>query len=299
MITAILGPNGAGKTTLVRAVATLVRPDSGTLSVLGHDVVREPVAVRRLIGLAGQSAAVEPTMTGRENLAMVARLYGARRRAARDSADEVLGQLGLTDAGDRLVRTYSGGMRRRLDLGASLVGAPRLLLLDEPSSGLDPRSRVELWDAIRALGAAGTDVVLTTQYLEEADQLSGRIVIVDRGRVIAEGTPGELKSQAGTDRVELRTRDADGLALAAATLSGLGEGAPEVDAATHRYSVATAGGASSLAVAATRLAEAGVEIEDLTLRRPTLDEVFLSLTGHTPAVEPTRKRARHRTGAGK
>jgi ABC-2 type transport system ATP-binding protein len=166
-ITAIVGPNGAGKTTLVRAVATLLRPDSGRLSVLGNDSVRESMAVRRLIGLAGQSAAVEPAMTGRENLAIVARLYGADRGSARIAAEQVLTQLGLDDAGDRLVRTYSGGMRRRLDLGASLVGAPRLLLLDEPTTGLDPRSRIELWDAIRVLSASGTEVVLTTQYLSK------------------------------------------------------------------------------------------------------------------------------------
>jgi ABC-2 type transport system ATP-binding protein len=295
-ITAILGPNGAGKTTLVRAVATLLRPDAGRLLVLGHDTVRESIAVRRLIGLAGQSAAVEPAMTGRENLAMVSRLYGARRSAARSAADRVLSQLGLDEAGDRLVRTYSGGMRRRLDLGASLVGSPRLLLLDEPTSGLDPRSRIELWDAIRVLGANGTDVVLTTQYLDEADQLAARIVIIDQGRVIAEGSPGELKSKAGTDRVELRTRDREGLALAVAALAGLGDGAPEIDTATHRFSVAASDGPSSLAVAATRLTEAGVEIEDLTLRRPTLDEVFLSLTGHATTTDQTEKAAWRRKG---
>jgi ABC-2 type transport system ATP-binding protein len=295
-ITAILGPNGAGKTTLVRAVATLLRPDAGRLLVLGHDTVRESIAVRRLIGLAGQSAAVELAMTGRENLAMVARLYGARRSTARAAAERVLSQLGLDDAGDRLVRTYSGGMRRRLDLGASLVGSPRLLLLDEPTSGLDPRSRIELWDSIRVLGANGTDVVLTTQYLDEADQLAARIVIIDQGRVIAEGSPGELKSQAGTDRVELRTRDGEGLLLAVATLAGLGDGAPEIDAETHRFSVAASDGPGSLAVAATRLTEAGIEIEDLTLRRPTLDEVFLSLTGHAATTDKVEKPRRQRRG---
>jgi ABC-2 type transport system ATP-binding protein len=297
-ITAILGPNGAGKTTLVRAVATLLRPDAGRLLVLGHDTVRESIAVRRLIGLAGQSAAVEPAMTGRENLAMVARLYGARRSTARAAADQVLSQLGLEEAADRLVRTYSGGMRRRLDLGASLVGSPRLLLLDEPTSGLDPRSRIELWDAIRVLGANGTDVVLTTQYLEEADQLAARIVIVDQGRVIAEGSPGELKTQAGTDRVELRTRDGEGLSLAVAILAGLGDGSPEVDSATHRFSVAASDGPRLLALAATRLTEEGIEIEDLTLRRPTLDEVFLSLTGHAATTNQPGQLARRRGGDG-
>ncbi|MDQ2724908.1 MAG: ATP-binding cassette domain-containing protein [Actinomycetota bacterium] len=278
-ITAILGPNGAGKTTLIRTVATLLRPDAGALTVLGHDVAHRPVAVRRLIGLAGQAAAVEAAMTGRENLIMVARLYGEGRRAARASAAAVLDRLDLGEAGDRLVRTYSGGMRRRLDLGASLVGAPRLLLLDEPTTGLDPRSRIELWDAIRALGASGTDIVLSTQYLDEADHLAARIVIIDAGRVIAAGTPRELKSRAGTDRIEVHTRDSHNLDLATAVLAGLGD-QPDVDVATRRCSLATTDGARLLPVALARLSDAGVDIEDLTLRRPTLDEVFLALTGH-------------------
>ncbi|HZM38258.1 MAG TPA: ATP-binding cassette domain-containing protein, partial [Acidimicrobiales bacterium] len=198
-VVAVLGPNGAGKTTFVRSVATLVRPDGGELRVAGIDALRRPEQVRRVIGLAGQYAAVEPAMTGRENVVMVARLYGQTRRQARANAAVVLDQLGLTEAADRPVSTYSGGMRRRLDLGASLVGAPRLLLLDEPTTGLDPRSRNELWDAIRSMVRAGTDVLLTTQYLDEADQLAQRVVIVDKGRVIADGTPGELKSRAGRD----------------------------------------------------------------------------------------------------
>jgi ABC-2 type transport system ATP-binding protein len=216
-VTAVLGPNGAGKTTFVRAVATLVRPDRGTLRVAGLDVARRPRLVRRVIGLAGQYAAVEEAMTGRENLIMVARLFGDDRRTARANAAAVLDRLGLGEAGDRLVRTYSGGMRRRLDLGASLVGAPRLLLLDEPTTGLDPRSRADLWDAIRALVAAGTDVLLTTQYLDEADQLAQSIVIVDKGRAIAQGSPAELKARAGRDVVEVHARrrgDLDRLAAA-------------------------------------------------------------------------------------
>jgi ABC-2 type transport system ATP-binding protein len=196
-VLAVLGPNGAGKTTFVRAIATLLRLDAGTLRVFGHDVRNEPVAVRRLLGLAGQFAAVEPAMTGRENLEMVARLYGQKRATARASAQRVLEQLSLVEPADRLVRTYSGGMRRRLDLGASLVGRPRLLLLDEPTTGLDPRSRIELWDAIRGLVETGTDVLLTTQYLDEADQLASRLVIIDHGRTIAEGTPAELKRRVG------------------------------------------------------------------------------------------------------
>ncbi len=205
-VLAVLGPNGAGKTTFVRLVATLLRPDGGSLLVAGHDVRRRPEAVRRIIGLAGQFAAVEPTMTGRENLEMVAQLFGQDRRSARANTVDVLATMGLSDAGDRLVRTYSGGMRRRLDLGASLVGSPRLLLLDEPTTGLDPRSRMELWDAIATLVSRGTDVLLTTQYLDEADHLASRIVIIDRGRVVADGTPAELKQRGGHNVVEVHVR---------------------------------------------------------------------------------------------
>jgi len=190
---AILGPNGAGKTTFIRMVATLVQPDRGTLMVNGYDVVRDPMALRRMIGLAGQSAAVEEMMTGRENLAMVARLYGQGRAEAVASSERILEQMDLVDAADRWVKTYSGGMRRRLDLGASLVGSPRLLLLDEPTTGLDPGSRNQVWDGIREMSRAGTDMLLTTQYLDEADHLAAHIVIIDEGRVIAQGTPDELK----------------------------------------------------------------------------------------------------------
>jgi ABC-2 type transport system ATP-binding protein len=301
VITALLGPNGAGKTTLIRTIATLARPDAGRLAVLGRDVVRQPAAVRRLIGLAGQSAAVEATMTGRENLVMVARLYGRRGAEARRAADAVLERLALGDVAGRPVRTYSGGQRRRLDLGASLVGEPRLLLLDEPTTGLDPRSRNELWQAIRELGAAGTEILLTTQYLDEADQLAGRIVIVDAGRVVAEGSPGELKARAGMDRIEVHVRDGADLDAATAVLATLGDGAPDVDAPARRASVPCVDGASRLADATTGLRAAGVAIEDLTLRRPTLDEVFLSLTGHGTRAEHSeasgkRRRPRRRGG---
>ena len=207
-VVAVLGPNGAGKTTFVRAVATLLRLDGGVLNVAGHDVARDPGAVRRVIGLAGQFAAIEPAMTGRENLEMVARLFGLDRQAARRSADAVLEQLGLLDDAGRLARTYSGGLRRRLDLGASLVGAPRLLLLDEPTTGLDPRSRIELWQAIGNLVEAGTDVLLTTQYLDEADHLAKQIVIIDHGRAVAAGTPAELKARIGGSVIELHVRNA-------------------------------------------------------------------------------------------
>jgi ABC-2 type transport system ATP-binding protein len=250
-VVAVLGPNGAGKTTFVRAVATLLRLDGGTLRVAGHDVRRNPQAVRASIGLAGQFAAVEPAMTGRENLEMVARLFGQDRRAARISAAGVLEQLALVEDGDRLVRTYSGGMRRRLDLGASLVGRPRLLLLDEPTTGLDPRSRIELWDAIRALVEAGTDVLLTTQYLDEADRLASQVVIVEGGRAVASGTPAELKRRISRNVIEVRVRG-------------------------H-------GDAESLLAALRSVEAAGVEIEDVALRQPKLDEVFLALTGRKAA----------------
>ena len=284
-ITAVLGPNGAGKTTLIRTVATLLRPDAGSLHVAGHDVARDPVSVRRLIGLAGQTAAVEAMMTGRENLVMVARLYGQSTRTSAASATTVLARLGLGDAADRLVKTYSGGMRRRLDLGVSLVASPRLLLLDEPTTGLDPRSRIELWDTIRTLGACGTDILLTTQYLDEADRLAARVVIIDEGRVIAQGSPAQLKSEAGSDRIELHTRDLQSLHAAAQALGRLGGAAPVVEPATQRCSIAARGGPEQLRVAVRALDDAGIAVEDITLRRPTLDEVFLALTGHGTATD--------------
>jgi ABC-2 type transport system ATP-binding protein len=286
---AVLGPNGAGKTTLVRMLATLLQPDRGRLSVLGHDVVEDPMAVRRLIGLAGQLAAVEATLTGRENLTMVARLYGQSRHDARRSAEGILGLVGLTEAGDRQVKTYSGGMRRRLDLGASLVGTPPLLLLDEPTTGLDPGSRIELWDAVRGLGERGTDVLLTTQYLDEADQLASLVVIVDEGKVIAQGTPDELKTRAGADVIELHTRDRDDLELARSVLAGLRTGEPVADPATRRCTLPASGGAQLLPVVVRALDEADVEVEDLTLRRPTLDEVFLTLTGPSKGSPTTKE----------
>jgi ABC-2 type transport system ATP-binding protein len=277
-VVALLGPNGAGKTTFVRAVATLLRPDAGTLQVAGIDVLRQPARVRQVIGLAGQFAAVEQAMTGRENLEMVGRLFGLGHKRARVAAAAVLQQLQLTEDADRLVRAYSGGMRRRLDLGASLVGAPRLLLLDEPTTGLDPGSRVQLWNAIRQLVASGTDVLLTTQYLDEADRLAADIVIIDHGRVIAAGTPSELKTLAGDDVIEVHVRDAEALSGVAAALSAVGRD-PRVDPATHRAAVAVDDGNRRLMEAVRALDRGGVLVEDISLRRPTLDEVFLTLTG--------------------
>ena len=278
-VLAVLGPNGAGKTTFVRTVATLLRPDAGELRVAGHDVRRQPGAVRRVIGLAGQYAAVEPAMTGRENLYLVARLFGQDARTARASSDRVLELLGLTGAADRLARTYSGGMRRKLDLGASLVGAPRLLLLDEPTTGLDPRSRIELWDAISGLVAGGTDVLLTTQYLDEADHLASRIVIVDHGRVVAAGSPAELKARAGRNVIEVHTRDRADLQRAGAALAALDHERPQIEEATHLLRVAVAAGSAPLRDALGALDAAGVAVDDISLRPPTLDEVFLALTG--------------------
>ena len=278
-VTALLGPNGAGKTTFISAVATLLRPTSGELRVAGIDALANPKEVRKVIGLAGQYASVEPAMTGRENLELVARLFGLDKREARRAAAGVLELLGLTDAAKRLVRTYSGGMRRRLDLGASLVGKPRLLLLDEPTTGLDPRSRMDLWDAIRVLVANGTDVLLTTQYLEEADQLAREVVIVDHGRVIAAGTPDELKGRAGRDVIEVRPRTSAELPLIAEILRHVAAEATRIDVDAQRVSTPVDGGAQQLATVVRLLDEHHIVVDDIGLRRPTLDEVFLTLTG--------------------
>lgn len=285
-LTALLGPNGAGKTTFISAVATLLRPDAGTLHVGGNDALAHPRLVRRVIGLAGQYASVEPAMTGRENLRMVGRLFGLNRHDASSAADSVLARLGLADDGDRLVRTYSGGMRRRLDLGASLVGSPQLLLLDEPTTGLDPGSRLELWEAIRALVADGTDVLMTTQYLEEADQLARDVVIVDEGRVIASGTPNQLKSLAGRDIVEVHARSADDVPAVAEILAGLTDEPVRADHDLRRVTVSV-DDATAAATAMRLIAERGIAVDDIGLRRPTLDEVFLTVTGRSRDTERT------------
>jgi ABC-2 type transport system ATP-binding protein len=279
-VTALLGPNGAGKTTFISAVATLLRPTSGQLRVAGIDVLANPKQVRKVIGLAGQFASVEPAMTGLENLEMVAKLFGRTGRDVKRVAADVLGRLGLGDDGKRLVRTYSGGMRRRLDLGASLVGQPRLLLLDEPTTGLDPRSRMELWDVIRSLVADGTDVLLTTQYLEEADQLARDIVIVDHGKVIASGTPDELKSMGGRDVIEVRPHSSKDLPAISTILETISAEDPRTDHDTGRISAPVEGGAEHLATVVRLLDEQSIRVDDIGLRRPTLDEVFLTLTGH-------------------
>jgi ABC-2 type transport system ATP-binding protein len=283
-VLALLGPNGAGKTTFVRCISTLLKPDAGTLRVAGFDVLKEPRQVRQAISLSGQYAAVEEAMSGRENLVMVARLFGQDAKTARSNADRVLEQVNLVESADRLVRTYSGGMRRRLDLGASMVGAPQLLLMDEPTTGLDPGSRIDLWAAIRDLVAAGTDVVLTTQYLEEADQLAHDVVIVDHGRVIAQGTPDELKQQAGRDVIEARIPEGGDIHAVATALSKVGDEEATIDETTRRVTVPARDGTASLMEGLRALDGAGIPLDDIGLRRPTLDEVFLSLTGR-PAEE--------------
>jgi ABC-2 type transport system ATP-binding protein len=277
---AVLGPNGAGKTTFVRTVATLARPDAGSLHVAGVDALRHPHRVRALIGLAGQSAAVEEAMTGRENLEMVARLFGQSAGEARRRAVAMLERLDLTEAADRLVRGWSGGMRRRLDLGSSLVGDPRILLLDEPTTGLDPASRIALWDAVRDLVARGTDVLLTTQYLDEADHLASRIVIIDHGRLSAEGSPAELKSRSGRDVIEAQPRERHQATAVAAALAAVTGDDAHVDAETGRVTVSVSEGTRGLAEVVRILDGRRLSVDDLALRRPTLDEVFLALTGH-------------------
>ena len=296
----LLGPNGAGKTTIVRILTTLLDPDGGSARVAGFDVVRDAEALRSVIGLAGQYAAVDENLTGRENLDLVGRLYHLGKGEARRRADEMLERFELTDAANRTVKTYSGGMRRRLDLGASLVGRPQVLFLDEPTTGLDPRSRFGLWDVIRELVNDGTTLLLTTQYLEEADRLADHIAVIDGGRVIAEGTTDELKSRVGGDLLALRVADRSRVAEAAAAIADLGSGAPQVVAESGEVSLPVREGASVLAEVVRRLDAAGLEISDLALGRPSLDDVFLALTGHVAEAagedgeetEPPRGRGR-------
>ncbi|REE95282.1 ATP-binding cassette domain-containing protein [Thermomonospora umbrina] len=279
----LLGPNGAGKTTCVRILSTLLVADEGRAEVAGHDVARQAAAVRRRIGLVGQYAAVDELLSGRENLEMFARLYHLSGRAARRRADELLERFGLTDAGRRPAGRYSGGMRRRLDLAAGMIMAPAVLFLDEPTTGLDPRGRAEVWDAVRALAAAGTTVLLTTQYLEEADRLAGRISVVDRGRVIAEGSPEELKARLGADRIDVVPADPAALRAATVLVAGATGAEVECDPGTRRLTAPVTDRVAALTEVARALDDAGIVVEDIALRRPTLDEVFLHLTGDRSA----------------
>ncbi|CAN5500392.1 daunorubicin resistance protein DrrA family ABC transporter ATP-binding protein [soil metagenome] len=282
----LLGPNGAGKTTTVRILATLLKPDAGHATVAGFDVVRQAQELRRVIGLSGQYAAVDENLTGRENLWMFGRLYQLASAEARRRADELIHQFDLYDAADRIVKTYSGGMRRRLDLGSALIGRPSLLFLDEPTTGLDPRSRLGMWDVIRSLVRDGTTLLLTTQYLEEADELADTIAVVDHGRIIARGTADELKATVGGERIEVVVHGPEVIAQAREILTRDGIGEVTVDEHTRRLTVPSSGGARHLVQVVRDLDEAGIGIDDIALRRPTLDDVFLSLTGHAAAERP-------------
>ncbi|MEV7564787.1 ATP-binding cassette domain-containing protein [Streptomyces tanashiensis] len=299
----LLGPNGAGKTTAVRVLTTLIKPDSGRAVVAGVDVLRHPDEVRRSIGLSGQFAAVDEYLTGRENLQMVGELYQMRSKAAKARAGDLLDRFHLADAADRPAKTYSGGMRRRLDLAAALVVSPPVMFMDEPTTGLDPRNRQELWEVIKELVAGGTTLLLTTQYLEEADHLAHDICVVDRGRVIARGTSDQLKAQTGGERVEVVVHAPEMITEARGVLArygaeGIGHGEVSVEEHTRMLTVPVTGGAKLLAEVIRDLDAVGVEIDDIGLRRPTLDDVFISLTGHA-AERDEEEAERAAAGAGK
>jgi ABC-2 type transport system ATP-binding protein len=278
----LLGPNGAGKTTAVRVLTTLLKPDAGSACVAGLDVVAQAPALRERIGLAGQYAAIDENLTGLENLVMVGRLYGMSRAAAKARGSELLQRFALDEAAGRPAKTYSGGMRRRLDLAAALVAKPPVLFLDEPTTGLDPRSRLQLWTTIEELVADGTTVLLTTQYLDEADRLADSIAVIDRGQVIAEGTPDELKDRVGGERLEARLTDTAAAPRAAAALAPMSDESPAVDGPVVTLTVRARTGA--IVEAVRRLDEEGVDVDDISLRRPTLDDVFLALTGHAAEI---------------
>ncbi|MET8942057.1 ATP-binding cassette domain-containing protein [Streptomyces sp. NPDC004542] len=295
----LLGPNGAGKTTTVRCLTTLLRPDRGRAVVAGIDVLRHPDAVRRSIGLSGQFAAVDEYLTGRENLQMVGRLYQMKAKAAKTRAEELLEQFHLTDAADRPTKTYSGGMRRRLDLAAALVVSPPVMFMDEPTTGLDPRNRQQLWEVIKQLVSGGTTLLLTTQYLEEADHLAHDIAVVDHGRVIAQGTSDQLKARTGGERVEVVVHEREHIATATEVLRGFGKGDTTVEEHTRKITTPVTGGAKLLAEVIRELDTRGIEIDDIGLRRPTLDDVFLSLTGHVAeAKDEDTGAAKPGTGTG-
>jgi ABC-2 type transport system ATP-binding protein len=280
----VLGPNGAGKTTCVRVLATLLKPDSGSATVAGVDVIKNPDQVRKLIGLSGQYAAVDETLTGWDNLVMFGRLYHLSNSQAKARATELLEQFKLTESAKRAITTYSGGMRRRLDLAAALIVRPKVLFLDEPTTGLDPRGRLDMWDAIKDLVAGGATLLLTTQYLEEADQLADRIAVIDHGKVIANGTSDELKSQVGGEKLEVTVAPSSLLATKAA-LELITSHEAQVDEQFNRISIAVAGGSAALSDVVRALDGRSIEILDLALKRPSLDDVFLALTGHVAEIE--------------
>jgi ABC-2 type transport system ATP-binding protein len=289
----LLGPNGSGKTTMVRILTTLLTPDSGRARVAGCDVVKDAGRLRSYIGLAGQYAAVDELLTGRENLELVGLWYHLPKRESQARAQDILERFGLTDAGDRMVKTYSGGMRRRLDIGASLIARPPVLFLDEPTTGLDPRTRNDLWDFVEELVGAGTTVLLTTQYMEEAERLAHRIVVLDLGQVIAEGTAEELKNQLGGDTLEARVSRLEDLDRAVAVLGNLDGSRPHVDIDRRMVSVPTHGGTALLVAAGRRFEEEGIALDDLGIRRPSLDDVFLALTGRTePRPHPNQSESK-------
>jgi ABC-2 type transport system ATP-binding protein len=281
----LLGPNGAGKTTIVRVLTTLLRPDAGTAQVAGIDVLADPREVRRNLGLSGQYAAVDEYLTGFENLDMIGRLYHLGRRKSRERSRELLAQFNLEDAGDRPAKTYSGGMRRRLDLAGALVASPPVLFLDEPTTGLDPRSRTEMWSVLQGLVSGGTTLLLTTQYLEEADLLADDIVVIDHGKIIAQGTADQLKAQVGGERLEVTVADVASLEAASKLLAPLGVAAPVLAEHQRNLLMPVSGGVSVLREALRLLDEEGIAVDDAGLRRPTLDDVFLTLTGHAAEVD--------------
>jgi ABC-2 type transport system ATP-binding protein len=282
----LLGPNGAGKTTTVRILTTLLRPDSGHATVAGLDVVRQAQALRHVIGLSGQYSAVDENLTGRENLWLFGRLYQLASAEARRRAEELLEQFGLADAADRVVKTYSGGMRRRLDLASALTGRPRILFLDEPTTGLDPRGRLGMWDVIRGLVREGVTLLLTTQYLEEADALADSIAVVDHGKIIALGTADELKAQVGGERIEVVVHNRAEISRAVQVLTAAAGGDHTLDEHLRKITVPTKGGAQRLAQVVRDLDDERIAIDDIALRRPTLDDVFLTLTGHAAELTP-------------